>query len=90
MKKQIIVVALLIVLMTTILLAECLISNKRLNSETNYDLVSEKTYDMVIYDGEPFLEIITEHKYLHTLEDGTLIITDKQINEEMLLESICE
>ena len=90
MKKQIIVVALLIVLMTTILLAECLISNKRLNSETNYDLVSEKTYDMVIYDGEPFLEIITEHKYLHTLEDGTLIITDKQINEEMLLDSICE
>ena len=90
MKKQIIVVALLIVLMTTILLAECLISNKRSNSETNYDLVSEKTYDMVIYDGEPFLEIITEHKYLHTLEDGTLIITDNQINEEMLLDSICE
>lgn len=90
MKKQIIAVALLIVLMTTILLAESLISNKRLDSKTNYDLVSEKTYDMVIYDGEPFLEIITEHKYLHTLEDGTLIITDKQINEKMLLDSICE
>lgn len=90
MKKQIIAVALLIVLMTTILLAESLISNKRLDSKTNYDLVSEKTYDMVIYEGEPFLEIITEHKYLHTLEDGTLIITDKQINEEMLLDSICE
>lgn len=52
--------------------------------------MSEKTSDMVIYDGEPFLEIITEHKYLHTLEDGTLIVTDKQIDEEMLLDLISE
>ena len=90
MKLKILFVIAMILLLGNILIADCLISNKKSGSNINYDLVSEKTYDMVIYDGEPFLEIITEHKYLHTLEDGTLIVTDKQIDEEMLLELISE
>lgn len=44
-------------------------------------VTSEKPYDLIIYDGEPFVEVITEHRYMHILEDGTLVITDKDIDE---------
>lgn len=40
-----------------------------------------RTYEPIFYDGEPRVDIVTEHQYINMLSESTLIITDKSLDD---------
>lgn len=91
MKKTILVILVAVMILSAFALgnitalkeAEC----TKAHTE-DYDVTSEKIYDLIIYEGEQDLQIVTEHKYLNGLPDGSLLITEKQITSDKANELI--
>lgn len=52
----------------------------------DYKPVTAKSYDLIFYDGESMVEVITEHKYMHPLSNNTMLITDKKVDGDIAKE----